>query len=221
MPIWIASTAPLLLITLLWAIKTDRRRVGLGIKACLSALFVATALLQSTELPYYGRTICIGLVLSLGGDVALALQHHAAFRTGLVLFLLAHVTYTAAFLGTWTPGIWALVFTLGAAAGGAVIFHILGPHLVGPHLGSFKRPVLAYIVAISSMLAAAAGILDHPYGMATRRLVFLGALFFYISDLFVARHRFVQAAFANRLAGLPLYYAGQFMLAVSIGSITN
>jgi uncharacterized membrane protein YhhN len=71
------------------------------------------------------------------------------------------------------------------------------------------------------MLVGAAGILDHPFGTATRRLVFLGALFFYISDLFVARHRFVRAAFENRLAGLSLYYAGQFMLAVSIGSVTR
>lgn len=215
MPLWIAVAAPLLLILLLWTIKTDRWGAGVGIKACLSILFVATALLQSAAIPFYGRTICIGLILSLGGDVALALKGKAAFRTGLVLFLLAHVAYTVAFLGTWTPGIWALAFTLGAAAGGAVIFHLLGPHL-----GSFKRPVLAYVVAISCMLVGAAGILDHAYDTITRRLVLLGALFFYISDLFVARHRFVRAAFENRLAGLPLYYAGQFMLAVSVGYVT-
>jgi uncharacterized membrane protein YhhN len=216
MPFWIAIAAPLLLIVLLWTIKTDHQRMGLGIKTCLSTLFVATALLQSAAIPFYGFTICIGLILSLGGDVALALKGNAAFRTGLVLFLLAHLAYTAAFLGTWTPGSWALAFTLGLSAGGAVIFNLLRPHL-----GSFKRPVLAYIVAISCMLVGAAGILDHPYGTDARRLVFLGALFFYISDLFVARHRFVRAAFTNRLAGLSLYYAGQFMLAVSIGSITN
>jgi uncharacterized membrane protein YhhN len=220
MPLWIAIAAPLLLIALLWTVQTDRWGLGVGIKTCLSALFVATALAQSGGIPFYGRAICIGLILSLGGDVALALKSKAAFRVGLVLFLLAHLAYTTAFLVTWSPGNWALGFTLGAAAGGAVLFHLLAPHLVGTHLGSFKRPVLAYIVAISCMLVGAAGILDHPYNMATRRLVLLGALFFYISDLFVARHRFVRAAFANRLVGLSLYYTGQFMLAVSIGYVT-
>jgi uncharacterized membrane protein YhhN len=215
MPLWIAITAPLLLIVLLGTIKTDRWRLELGIKACLSTLFVATGLLQSAAIPFYGRTISIGLILCMGGDVALALKGKTAFRAGLVLFLLGHVAYTAAFLGTWALGIWALAFALCASASGAVIFHLLGPHL-----GSFRLPVLAYIVAISCMVVSAAGILDHPYEMAARRLVFLGALFFYISDLFVARHRFVRAAFVNRLVGLPFYYCAQFMLAVSIGSMT-
>jgi hypothetical protein len=42
---------------------------------------------------------------------------------------------------------------------------------------------------------------------------------FYLSDLFVARQRFVAPAFANRLYGLPLYYLGQFLLAFSVGRI--
>ena len=48
-------------------------------------------------------------------------------------------------------------------------------------------------------------------------MVFSGALFFYISDIFVARNRFLKLEFFNRLIGLPLYYAGQFLLAFSIG----
>jgi uncharacterized membrane protein YhhN len=214
MPLWIAIAAPLLLIVLLWAIKSDRPRPGVVVKTALSALFVTTALLQPQGAPLYGRFILLGLVLSMGGDVALALSAPAAFRTGLALFLLGHVAYTCAFLTTWSLGTWALAFALAAAASGGVVYHLLRPHL-----GSFRAPVLAYVVAISLMLVAAAAVLDHPYETATRRLVLLGALLFYLSDLFVARHRFVQAAFANRLVGLSLYYAGQFMLAVSIGLI--
>ena len=33
--------------------------------------------------------------------------------------------------------------------------------------------------------------------------------------LFVAKDRFVQSAFQNRLIGLPLYYGAQLMLATS------
>lgn len=216
MPLWIAITAPLLFIALQWTIKNDHPRPGIAIKASLSALFVTTALLQPAAAPLYARLILLGLILSMGGDVALALKPPIAFRIGLVLFLLAHVAYASAFLGTWTPGPWALAFGLAAAACGAVIFRLLQSHL-----GRLKIPVLTYMVAISLMLVAAAAVLDHSYGLATRRLVLLGALFFYLSDLFVARHRFVEAAFVNRLVGLSLYYAGQFMLAMSVGYVAG
>ncbi|MBW2297136.1 MAG: lysoplasmalogenase, partial [Deltaproteobacteria bacterium] len=44
-----------------------------------------------------------------------------------------------------------------------------------------------------------------------------GALSFYVSDLFVARDRFLKNESLNRLLGLPLYYGGQFLLAFSVG----
>lgn len=216
MDLWIATTAALLFIALQWTIKNDHSWPGLVFKACLSALFVATALLQPAAAPLYARLIILGLILSMGGDVALALKAAVAFRVGLVLFLLAHVAYTIAFLGTWSLGPWALGFGMAATACGAVVYSLLRPHL-----GALRVPVLAYIVAISLMLVAAAAVMDHPFTLATRRLVLLGALCFYLSDLFVARHRFVQEAFANRLVGLSLYYAGQFMLAVSVGYVVG
>jgi hypothetical protein len=40
---------------------------------------------------------------------------------------------------------------------------------------------------------------------------------FLLSDLFVARQRFVYQTFVNRLIGLPLYYQGQFQIASTIG----
>ena len=43
-----------------------------------------------------------------------------------------------------------------------------------------------------------------------------GALLFYVSDLAVARHRFVKAELLNRAIGLPLYYAGQVLIAMSV-----
>jgi uncharacterized membrane protein YhhN len=45
---------------------------------------------------------------------------------------------------------------------------------------------------------------------------FSGALLFYVSDIFFARQRFVVRQYVARLAGLPLYYAAQFMIAFSI-----
>ena len=74
-----------------------------------------------------------------------------------------------------------------------------------------KLPVASYIVVITVMLALAVG---------TRRpFVALGALAFYVSDISVARDRFVWSSFVNRLWGLPLYYAAQLLIAWSIAVV--
>lgn len=83
-----------------------------------------------------------------------------------------------------------------------------------------RIPVIAYIVIITAMVISAAALMNNPgLDPAARALVFAGALLFYVSDIFVARQRFVTKAFLNRAAGLPLYYAGQFMIAFSTGLI--
>ncbi len=43
-----------------------------------------------------------------------------------------------------------------------------------------------------------------------------GAVSFYVSDLSVARDRFLAPGFSNRIWGLPLYYGGQPLLAWSV-----
>jgi uncharacterized membrane protein YhhN len=78
-------------------------------------------------------------------------------------------------------------------------------------------PVVAYMVIITAMAVGAASLLkDENAGFQGRAFAFAGAVLFYVSDIFVARHRFVAKAYVNRLAGLPLYYAAQFLIAFSI-----
>ena len=43
------------------------------------------------------------------------------------------------------------------------------------------------------------------------------AVAFYLSDVSVARDRFVAPGFGNRIWGLPLYYAAQLLFALSTG----
>ncbi|HRY36011.1 MAG TPA: lysoplasmalogenase family protein, partial [Smithellaceae bacterium] len=88
------------------------------------------------------------------------------------------------------------------------------------HLGSMGGPVIAYIAIISIMVVGAASLAARQdYSLQGRALVMAGALLFYVSDLFVARHRFVKKSIVNRYAGLPMYYVAQFMLAFSVGMI--
>jgi uncharacterized membrane protein YhhN len=81
-------------------------------------------------------------------------------------------------------------------------------------------PVVLYIIVITVMLAGAWAAFRNPeLKTAGAWILFLGAVCFYLSDLFVARDRFIVHRFINRLVGLPLYYCGQFLLAFSVGLV--
>jgi uncharacterized membrane protein YhhN len=89
-----------------------------------------------------------------------------------------------------------------------------------PHLGPMMGPIIAYIAIISIMVVGAASLaVRQDFSVQARVLVMTGSVLFYVSDLFVARHRFVKKNISNRYAGLPMYYAAQFMLAFSVGMI--
>ena len=189
----------------------------LPVKTILSCLFILTALVQPHPFLRYYYFLLVGLLLCLGGDVFLALPQQKAFLLGLISFLLGHVFYVigffqAAMLSGWTWG--------GAAV--CLIFGGLIYRWLYPHLGEMKIPVLLYIIVISAMVVGACGVMGtRELALPGRTLVFVGALSFYFSDIFVARDRFLKNQFVNRLVGLPLYYLGQFLLAFSIGFITT
>jgi uncharacterized membrane protein YhhN len=127
--------------------------------------------------------------------------------------LLGHVFYIFSFFHVADFNLWTWI--------GAAISLIVGGGVfvwLRPHLGSMLPPVIAYIAVISVMVVGAWTTMgDAGLSVSGRLLVFIGALSFYFSDVFVARERFIKAEFANRLAGLPLYYCGQFLLAFSVG----
>lgn len=187
----------------------------LTFKAPLSILFVAAALIQSPPIESYYQWVVAGLVFGLIGDVCLALKGNKAFRAGLVAFLLGHVLYVVAFAGLTRPSDWLSLGHLLIVAVSARVFWWLRPHL-----GAMTIPVGLYILVISMMLAAAWVAFLNPDLKATGAWALLvGACCFYLSDLFVARERFVESQFVNRLLGLPLYYGGQFCIAFSAGLV--
>lgn len=81
-----------------------------------------------------------------------------------------------------------------------------------------KGPVIGYMVVITVMVCAASSLLGAAdFSLSGRVMAFAGAVAFYLSDVFVARDRFMKNEFVNRLVGLPMYYAGQFLIAFSLG----
>ncbi len=215
MNILIVLLAAGLLAGLLYFEKRELFEPKLAVKSILSSLFIFTAVVQFHPiLPFY-RLLLIAMIFCLGGDVLLALRGKKMFLYGLVSFLLGHLFYAGSFFHTAGLNRWTLVgLAISLSAGGGVFLWLR------PHLGAMKIPVVLYILVISVMVAGAGSLMAADgLELSGRWLVFVGALNFYLSDVFVARQRFLKTEFVNRLIGLPLYYSGQFLLAFSIGSL--
>ncbi len=190
----------------LWGEARGSARIKLLFKPLASAGFIIAAVLAGALRSDYGVMVLAGLAFSLVGDVLLISQDLRAFRGGLVSFLLGHVAYVVAFAGLGPSVGWSTGAAVPLVVVGAVVMRWLGPHL-----GRMFIPVLAYVVVITVMVVLAAGTLGHPGGEV--RLA--GAVAFFLSDLSVARDRFVARGFINRAWGLPMYYGGQLLLAYS------
>lgn len=203
----------ILLFGVLYYEKKKNRQPLLITKSILSLFFVITALFQPRPVPVYFHYLLIGLVFCLVGDVCLALPQKKAFMVGLVAFLLGHVLYIFSFstlvsVSYWfSPGLFIIVVI------SALIFLWLRSHLK-----AMLIPVLLYIMVITFMAIGALAVFwKSSFQVEGRTLILVGALSFYVSDIFVARQRFIKEEYRNRFLGLPLYYIGQFMLAFSVG----
>jgi uncharacterized membrane protein YhhN len=210
---WIIIFGIILLFGVLYYEKRKNRIPLFITKSALSLLFVITALLQPHSVSAYYQYLLIGLIFCLVGDVCLALPQKKAFMGGLVAFLVGHLLYIFSFsflipVSHWfSSGLFIIIVT------SAFIFFWLRPHLK-----SMLIPVLIYIIVITLMVSGAWAVFEKSsFQISGRALILAGAFCFYVSDIFVARHRFIKEEYRNRLLGLPLYYTGQFMLAFSIG----
>ena len=194
------------------------RRSEYGVLKMLAATaYIVFALHLGAEATVYGRLVLVALTLSWLGDLFL-IGTGRAFLAGLGSFLAAHVAYAAAFLVRGVDGVPAII-------GGAVMVAVGLSTLRWLHQeelpSSYRAPLAAYVTAIGVMVALALGTawpdLVAGGGLVwTARALILGAGLFAVSDILVARQRFVEENAWNRLVGLPLYFAGQLLLAWTV-----
>lgn len=191
----------------LLASEYHRLRLGIWIAKPLAASgFVAAALAAGALHSTYGRWILAALVLSWVGDVLLIPRASPQiFRAGILSFLLGHAAFVGAFAVRGLDPLTCALAALITAGLTALALRWLRPHVPV----EMRIPVYAYMAVISAMLVCAAGTSGAGW-------ILLGALMFYISDLAVARDRFVAASFSNRAWGLPLYFGAQLVLASTV-----
>ena len=195
-------------ISLLRAIRVEDRTQEVLSKTVASAAFVILGILRWSSGDVVGGWLVAGLAFCAIGDVLLLRDR--TFEVALVAFLLGHALYVAGFHAALPVSRWSLLILapLLLVSGGAARW-------LWPHLGRRRFSVLAYVVVISVMVWGGVSAFTEgalPWTAAA------GALLFYLSDLAVARHRFVQQSFINRAFGLPTYYLGQLLLALTIGA---
>jgi uncharacterized membrane protein YhhN len=177
-------------------------------KPIASIAFIGVAIAAGAADTHYGQLVMLGLVLCLLGDVLLIPEHHpGVFRLGVFAFLCGHVAFAAAFLTQPLDRRW---FALAAVVLAVALWRVW--RWLSPSLPADMRiPVQAYFAVIATMTALACAVT----GAGATPLVALGAIAFTVSDIAVARDRFVRPGFINRAWGLPLYYFAQVLLALS------
>jgi uncharacterized membrane protein YhhN len=191
----------------------DANTMAIASKLLASTAFLATAVVAGAFNSRYGKLLFVGLVLSWLGDTFLLGTTDRMFLFGLASFLLAHVAYVIAFA---TRGInikWALATIIPITLVSLAAMIWLSPWISAEML----IPVRVYSFVISLMVIAAFG----ARGNGATTLIPLGALLFYCSDLSVAVNQFMQPAFPHYVWGLPFYYTGQIMLALSTASASD
>jgi alkenylglycerophosphocholine/alkenylglycerophosphoethanolamine hydrolase len=150
----------------------------------------------------------VGIALSVVGDIALLGAGRGAFLVGLVAFLLAHLTYGAAFAGVavWSPGI--VVVALVVIVATTLVLRAIREGTVG-----LRGATIAYGVVISAMVIAAWATIGGP--LPTAPLAAGGAALFYASDGSLALNKFRRPIPHAAFLTLGLYWLGQIGIALA------
>jgi uncharacterized membrane protein YhhN len=193
----------------LFSVETGGRRLLAVAKPLATLSLAAVAWRGGGDL--LQMLVLAGIGLSVVGDVVLLFEGTGAWLLGLLLFLGAHLAYTAAFLlrGTgalWTPAVGVVVF--GGASGWLVKRLWAG-------VGALRGPVVLYAATITAMAAAAFATLAGPWPPAAAAAAAMGALFFYLSDATLAWNRFVEPFPRGQSVTLVLYWVGQLGIALA------
>ena len=192
----------------IWAKSTERERWVYVFKPLTTILILLLALQAPDDPCRYKALIVLGLLFSLSGDIFLMLPQDR-FIPGLIGFLLAHLSYTAAFalprglrFSIWwvLPGItWALVLLW----------------LLRGNLDSMRIPVFVYALIILTMAGQALE-RNAATGTSAERWAAIGAVLFVISDSALALNRFRRRYKGADAVVLGTYYIAQWLIALSV-----
>lgn len=166
----------------------------------------------------FNRLIFGGLALSFFGDCFLmfALDGNPFFMYGLLAFVMAHILYSLAFFRDFKNDPQAskiyghlMLFVMGA-------FSLSYYSGLRDSLGGMRIPVMAYMF-VMSIMAILAGYRHKRVNALSFRMIYIGAIFFVISDSILAYNKFVMAFPYSGVAIMGTYMLAQYL--ITLGAI--
>jgi len=148
-----------------------------------------------------GKMLFAAYLLCALAGLALDLPFEESFVLGLLLFLLAHISYIATFLldFQWRPRrLWIAALIVVYAAAMAVLF--------APFLGELQAPVYCYMAVLGMMCIIA------TQRKSANNFVIYGALLFLASDSVLACNKFVSPMAGQDYIVMFTYYGAQFFI---------
>lgn len=151
-----------------------------------------------------------GLFVCMIADIAIELQ----FISGVAAFLLGHLCYITAF-SHMAPFAYGSLLVFLVTYGLFFLFFTKS----FDKMGSAKIPLIIYAAVISAMLSIAVML---PLTLGTRGwITAAGAVLFVISDMTLARNMYIRCTRLSDAFSLTCYYAGQYLLALSVFLIVD
>jgi uncharacterized membrane protein YhhN len=182
---------------------------------------IAKPLIMITLMVYYISGVSernyffiAALVFCWLGDVLLMFQgDEIFFIAGLVAFLSGHVLYVFSYRQLRDPeGVEGLLSTQKIRYSFPIILAGTGLVVVLlPHLGELKIPVMIYALVLTIMVLQAL----FRFGFTSKRsfaLIFVGAIFFMISDSALAINKFMHPLPMASLLIMSTYMSAQFLI---------
>lgn len=176
-------------------------------KPVASILVILTPIITSEGyITKYDYLLLLGFIFAFIGDMLLVNQNKF-FRYALLSFSITHIFYSAAFLNqaSFINYYYTVPFVLFAAG----VYNYLSGDLF-----SEKPFVILYIVIISVMGFSAVNLSDQFN--STGNYILIGAILFITSDTLLAINKFKQQFKSAHVWILSTYYAGQFLIALSV-----
>lgn len=166
----------------------------------------------------FNRLILLGLVLSLFGDLFLIFAggNIYNFVYGLLAFLLAHILYSMAFFRDFKNNPQAsklfghiMLFFMG-------VFSLSYYSWIRDYLNDLRIPIMVYMMVISIMVILA----GYRYGRVNKfsfKLIYIGAIFFVMSDSILAYNKFAEPIPFSGVWIMGTYMLAQYL--ITMGTI--
>jgi uncharacterized membrane protein YhhN len=164
---------------------------------------------KSKDLTKGVRNIMVlALLFSLAGDILLMFVNISAnfFIGGLIAFLLAHIMYILTFTKKRNKTKSPLLIVIALLVYAIGIFYI-----IKNGLGDMQIPVLLYLTVILTMVAMAS-LRKRKVSKTSYSLVFIGAVFFIISDSLIAIDKFYTQILFSRIFIILTYALAQYLI---------